>query len=49
MEWLFDRFGAQTTKIWLIEAIEALGTATMAKAPRGSSGLSKQKCVLEVS
>ena len=48
MEWLLDTFGAWTTKIWLIEAIGALGTAAVAKAPRGSGGLPKQKCVLEV-
>ena len=45
MEWLLDRFGAHTPKIWPIEAAEALA---MAKAPRGSGGLPKQKCVLEV-
>ena len=48
MEWLLDTFGAQTTKIWLFGAIGALGTAATAKAPRGSGGLPKQKCVLEV-
>ena len=30
------------------EATGALGTTTAAKAPRGSGGLPKQKCVLEV-
>ena len=30
------------------EATRALGTAVVAKAPRGSGGLLKQKCVLEV-
>ena len=34
MEWLFDRFEARTTKIWLFEATRALGTAAAAKAPR---------------
>ena len=48
MEWSFDRFGAQTTKIWPLEAAGALGTASAAKAPRGLGGLPKQKCVLEV-
>ena len=35
-------------KIWLCEAVGALGTTTTVKAPRGSGGLPKQKCVLEV-
>ena len=35
-------------KKWLFEATMALGTAAAAKAPRGSGGLPKQKCVLEV-
>ena len=35
-------------KIWPFEAAEALGTTGAAKAPRGSGGLPKQKCVLEV-
>ena len=48
MEWLLDTFGAQTTKIWPFEATGALGTMVAAKAPRGSGGLPKQKCVLEV-
>ena len=48
MEWLLDTFGAQTTKIWPFEAAGTLGTATATKAPRGSGGLSKQKCVLEL-
>ena len=34
--------------IWPFEAAGALGTATAAKAPRGSGSLPKQKCVLEV-
>ena len=38
-----DRFGAWTTKIWPFEPARALGIAVVAKAPRGSSGLSKQK------
>ena len=32
----------------MIETAGALGTTAMAKAPRGSGGLPKQKCVLEV-
>ena len=48
MEWLLDRFGAQTAKIWPFEAARALGIAVAAKAPRESGGLPKQKCVLEV-
>ena len=48
MEWSFDTFGVQTTKIWPFEAAGALGTAAAAKTPRGSGGLSKQKCILEV-
>ena len=48
MEWLLDRFGAWTTKIWPFEAAKALGTTAAAKAPKGSSGLPKQKCILEV-
>ena len=35
-------------KIWPFEPIEALGTTAATKAPRGSGGLPKQKCVLEV-
>ena len=48
MEWSLDRFGAWTAKIWPIETAGALGTTVAAKAPRGSGGLPKQKCVLEV-
>ena len=48
MEWLLDKIKAWTREIWPFESAEALGTATTAKAPRGSGGLSKQKCVLEV-
>ena len=48
MEWLLDRFGALTTKIWPFEPTRALGIAAAAKAPRRSGGLPKQKCVLEV-
>ena len=48
MELLLDRFGAQTMKIWPFEAAKALGTVVAAKAPRESSGLPKQKRVLEV-
>ena len=47
MEWSLDRFGAQTTKIWLLKAARALGTMTATKAPKGSGGLPKQKCVWE--
>ena len=35
-------------KIWPFETAEALGTAAAAKASKGSGGLPKQKCVLEV-
>ena len=35
-------------KIWPFEAARALGIVAMAKAPMGSGGLPKQKCVLEV-
>ena len=48
MKWLLDRFEPQTTKIWPFEAAGALGTMATAKAPRGSGGLPKQKCFLEV-
>ena len=48
MEWLLDTFGARTMRIWPFEAARALGTAAVAKAPKGSGGLPKQKCVLEV-
>ena len=48
MKWLLTIFGARTTKIWSSEVAGALGTAATAKAPRGSDGLPKQKCVLEV-
>ena len=48
MEWLFDRFGAWTIKIWPFEAAGALGIVAAAKAPRGLGGLPKQKCVWEI-
>ena len=48
MEWLLNRFSAQTMEIWPFEAAGALRTAAAAKAPRGSSGLPKKKYVLEV-
>ena len=48
MKWLLDTFGARTTKIWPFEAVRALGTTAAAKAPKGSGGLPKLKCVLEV-
>ena len=35
-------------KLRPFEATGALGTTPLAKAPRGSDGLPKQKCVLEV-
>ena len=35
-------------EIWPFEPTGILGTATEAEAPKGSSGLPKQKCVLEV-
>ena len=31
-----------------VKTCRSLGTAAMAKAPMGSGGLPKQKCVLEV-
>ena len=43
MEWLLDRFGARTTKIWPFEVARALGTTVAAKAPRRLSGLPKKK------
>ena len=39
---------AWTMEIWSFELVGALETTASAKAPRGSSGLPKQKCVLEV-
>ena len=48
MKWLLDTFEARNTKIWPFEAAKALGTMATTKAPRGSGGLSKQKCVSEV-
>ena len=39
---------AQTKEIWPFEYARALGTAAVAKAPKGLDGLAKQKCVLEV-
>ena len=48
MEWSFDRFESQATKLWPFEAAGALGIAAAAKVPRGSGGLPKQKCILEV-
>ena len=48
MKWSLDTFGAHTTKLWLFKVAGALGTATATKAPRGSGGLPKQNCVLEV-
>ena len=35
-------------EIWPFEAAGALRTTAAVKAPRGSGGLPKQKCVLEV-
>ena len=48
MEGSLDTFEARTTKIWPFEAPRALETSATAKAPRGSGGLPKQKCVLKV-
>ena len=48
MELSLDTFGARTTKIWPFESAGALGTMAVAKAPRESGGLPKQKYVLEV-
>ena len=48
MESSLNGFGAQTTKLWPFVGPGALGTTVVAKAPRGSGGLPKQKCVLEV-
>ena len=48
MDWLLNTFEAWTAKIFLIESTRALGIDAMAKAPRGSGGLPKQECVLEV-
>ena len=48
MEWSLNTFGARTTEMRPFETAEALGTAAAAKVPRGSGGLPKQKCVLEV-
>ena len=43
-----DRIRARTRGIWPFEPTKALGTVATAKAPRGSGGLPKQKCILEV-
>ena len=43
MEWLLNRFGAQTRKIWPSEAAGVLGIVVAAKAPRGLGGLSRKK------
>ena len=48
MEWSLDKNRGWTSKLWPFEAARALGTAATAKGPRGSGGLSKLKCVLEV-
>ena len=48
MEWLLNKNRAQTREIWPFEPAWALGTVAVAKAPRGSGGLPKQKCVLDV-
>ena len=45
IEWLHNRFGPRTTKIWPFEAARALKTTAAAKAPRWLGGLPKQKCV----
>ena len=49
MDWLFDKKIAWIREIWPFEPVGALGTGVATKAPRGSSGLPKQKCILEVS
>ena len=46
MEWLRDRFGALTRKLWPFEAAGALRTPAAAKAPRGSGGSFKTKVCL---
>ena len=48
MEWSLDTFLARTMKILPFEAVGALETTAATKAPRGSDGLPKRKCVLEV-
>ena len=45
---LADKNKAWTREIWPFEPARALGTTATAKAPKGSGGLRKQKCVLEV-
>ena len=48
MDWSLDKKKAWTREIVSFEAIGALGTTAVAKAPKGLGGLPKQKCVLEV-
>ena len=48
MEWSLDKKRAWTREIWPFEPVGALWTTSGAKAPRGSSGLPKKQCVLEV-
>ena len=48
MKWSLNKNRAQSREIWPFEPVGALGTTATAKAPRGSGGLPKQKCVLEV-
>ena len=48
MEWSLDKNKAWTREIWPFEPAGALEIAATAKPPRGSGGLPKQKCVLEV-
>ena len=49
MEWSLNKNRARTKEIWPFEPAGALGTAAVAKAPRGSDDLPKQKYGLEVS
>ena len=48
MELSLDKKEAWTREIWPFEPTGALGTTATAKAPKESSGLPKQKCILEV-
>ena len=48
MEWSLDKKKAWTREIWPFEAAGALGITAATKTTRGSGGLPKQKCVLEV-
>ena len=48
MEWSLNKIRSRIREIWPFEPIGALGTTVAAKASKGSDGLPKQKCVLEV-